>query len=190
MAIDFDDIAKTIGYVSARSMFEDMYVTKDMSLLDIADILGVNRNTVTRQVRLAGIQVHTRGGSHPIGAQPNKLLESIPMSRLIRAKISRLAGQLDLAPSTIYEYLRRKGIRRPGTQGGRGPKHNPHPGYSRKKGAHTPRPDNVDQAAETVLNALTDGQLEAVLEEQENEGHTEGRGDRSEGTRPDTGTGD
>jgi len=162
MAIDFDDIAKTIGYTSARTMFEDMYVTKEMSLLDIADLLGVNRNTITRQIRLAGILVNTRGGPNRAGQKPNKLLESIPMTRLVRAKISRLAGQLDLAPSTIYEYLRRKGLPR------KGPKHNPHPGYDRKKGAHTPRPP-TDEMAETVLNALTDGQLEAVLEEQDNE---------------------
>lgn len=178
MAIDFDDIARAIGYSSAISMFNDMYVEKQMGLLDIADVLGVNRNTIKRQVRLAGIPIKGRGGSHPTGPRLNKVLESVPMSRIVRAKISRLAGQLDLAPSTIYEYLRRKGMQR------RGPKQRPHPGYSRKRGAHTPKPD-IEQAAETVLEALTNGQLEAVLEEQKNEGSTEDGDSKREGRLPE-----
>lgn len=158
--IDFKIIAKQAGYESAFKMWEDLYAIRKLGLNAIARHIGVNRNTITRQLRVNGITVRGQGGAHK-GRGPNRMLESIPESRIRRSKISRLAAQLDLSPSTVYEYLRKKGLARKGKQ------FSPHPGYSRAKGASTPRPMTAEEVAEQVLEEfVTNEVLEEMLEEE------------------------
>lgn len=75
MTIDWSLLVES-GYKNDYEMLEDLYVTKDMSLLDLEEHLGVSHNTIGRRLRFLGISKERKNGKSKKGSQGIQLPRS------------------------------------------------------------------------------------------------------------------
>lgn len=65
------------GYKNDYEMLMDLYVIKDMSLLDLEEHLGVSHNTIGRRLRFLGISKERKNGKLKKGSQGLQLSSGI-----------------------------------------------------------------------------------------------------------------
>jgi transcriptional antiterminator len=75
MTLDWTQLVAP-GYTTDYEMLMDLYVTKDMSLLDLEEHLGVSHNTIGRRLRFLGISKERTNGKTKKGSQGLQLSSS------------------------------------------------------------------------------------------------------------------
>jgi len=64
--IDFDVLAKALGYDTPKLMLEDLYIVQGESAGSIAKLCSTTRSTILSQLRLYEIPIRPRGGINNI----------------------------------------------------------------------------------------------------------------------------
>lgn len=104
--IEFEVLASRLGYRNEVALWEDLYVTKGLSLSQISRKLDVSRNVIRLALARAGIPPRKRGG--PNNARVVLTQELIDEIR--RDGLPTVARRLGLSHSTLYKRLRLRGL--------------------------------------------------------------------------------
>lgn len=102
---NWTDYARGIGYADERDMLTDMYVTKNLSLSQIAERLECGTYTVNRHLDALGITKRSRGGCNSASIQTRKLFY-LDQRVVHRMALNKLAREVDVSSSLIYKYRR------------------------------------------------------------------------------------
>lgn len=105
--IDWDLIARRMGYGSERSLLEVFYLEHQLSTKEIGLLLHVSRSFVCQRLQRYGIIRRTRGGANNDKETQQLLWLLDPRDVWLRPK--ELSEQLDLGLSTIYR-LRKENL--------------------------------------------------------------------------------
>lgn len=105
--IDWTNTAQRLGYDSEAAMWTDYYVTKGLSVSQLAKRLDVSRNTIRDSLDRCGITIRGRGGPNNQKLDiTDELVEEIR-----RDGITKVAKKLGLSYTTLYKRIYRvKGL--------------------------------------------------------------------------------
>ncbi len=95
------DAANKLGYPSEHEMWSDLYLAQGLSVLQLAERLGVSRNTVREALSRHGITPRQRGGANN---QKVFLTDEI-IERVRVYGIAQVARELKVAYATLYKRL-------------------------------------------------------------------------------------
>lgn len=104
--IDWQSVAKRLGYDSPTRMWEDLYLEKKLSISQIETKLDVSRNVVKEQLTKAGIASRSRGGPN----NAKVVITDELIAEMKRDGIKAVASRLQLSYTTLYKRLRLRGI--------------------------------------------------------------------------------
>jgi len=99
--LNWDPIIKSLGYADEDSMWEDLYVKKELSIGQLAKKLNVSRNTVRASLERANVSMRGRGG-------PNNLkfdLTDEVIADIRENGIAAVARKLEVSYGTLYKRL-------------------------------------------------------------------------------------
>jgi transposase len=99
--IDWGTFAQSLNYIGEAEMWKDFYVTKSLSIGDLAKKLDVSRNTVRMRLNACGVTSRNRGGPNN---QKLELTDEI-VEEIRKDGIAVVAKRLDLSYTTIYKRL-------------------------------------------------------------------------------------
>lgn len=103
---EWDEFCSQLGYKNEGDMWKDLYITKDLSITDIARKLNVSRNVVRAALARTNIPPRKRGGPNNSRlVMTEELLEEVKKNGVMA-----VARRLGLDYSTLYKRLRLRGI--------------------------------------------------------------------------------
>lgn len=102
--IDWTGLAQELNYAGEKEMWEDLYLTRKMSVSVLAAKFGVGQNTLTQRLKLH-VQMRKRGGPQYIRIRAEDVAGLI--SRVESEGIKAVAASFDppLHPTTLYKRL-------------------------------------------------------------------------------------
>jgi transposase len=103
MAIEWSGVATALEYPSEEEMWRDLYVTRGLSIVQIAKKLDVSRNTVRESLDRTGIVLRQRGGPNN---QKLEITDAL-VEDIRREGITSVAKKLGLSYTTVYKRLYR-----------------------------------------------------------------------------------
>lgn len=101
MQIDWKPVLRALGYADEAGMWQDLYVTRALSIMQIATKLDISRNAVRDALAKHGIEIRGRGG-------PNnqKVVITDEVIEQVRTYgIAAVAQQLGIKYSALYKRL-------------------------------------------------------------------------------------
>lgn len=101
MAIEWDETAVKLGFESEEAMWQDYYIVRKLSITQLAERLGVSRNTVRAALERLEIPVRSRGGPN------NQKLDVTDelVDEIRRDGIAAVAKRRGLSYTTVYKRL-------------------------------------------------------------------------------------
>jgi transposase-like protein len=105
--IDWTPVAQRLGYDTEWAMWNDLYVTRALSITQLAKKLDVSRNTVRSALDRLQIDIRRRGGPNNQKLEiTDELIEEVK-----KDGVAAVAKKLGLPYSTLYKRLYRvKGL--------------------------------------------------------------------------------
>jgi transposase len=105
VAIEWEPIAAKLGYADETAMWQDLYVTRRLSVSKLTEMFDVSRNTIRYALDRAGVTIRPSGG--PNNMKIEITAEVIEAVRL--HGIRETAKALGVTYSTLYKRLYRVG---------------------------------------------------------------------------------
>src|SRR5258707_15646755 len=104
-----DDLESIAGYVNKRAMLEDLYITEELSIKQVACRIGVGTATVERWLRLLEIPKRSRGGRNN-STRIGGALHRIDPQGKVSLSLKKVASIVQGRESRGYKY--REGVKR------------------------------------------------------------------------------
>jgi hypothetical protein len=96
-------IAQALGYTGEKEMLENLYLTQQMSINEIAFVLGYAGWTVRRRLLEYNIRLRSRGGPNKQGQRKLKDLSDDELTNLTALD---LAAKYNVSQATVYAERR------------------------------------------------------------------------------------
>jgi len=102
---DWDGLAHQLGFLCERDMLEDFYLTRQLSIGQIAERLMCGTATISRRLDMLQISKRKRGGPNNAGKQNYKLFH-LDQRIVLRLPLNQVAAVTGISRSMWYKYRR------------------------------------------------------------------------------------
>lgn len=106
--IDWEDLARAVGYASECKMLEDMYSKKRLSMSEIGERVGYSKWVVLYRLRKHGIRRRPWGGINHLPTELRRLVHC-DQRVIVHGSLREVAEAVQVSPMLLFRY--RKWIR-------------------------------------------------------------------------------
>lgn len=107
MAEDWGGIARSLHFADEREMLESFYLIEEMSISQIAQLLGAGQATIVRRMNINNIQKRGRGGPNRAPVLVKKLFH-MDQRLIFSAPPAYIARITRASQNAVYKY--KKGV--------------------------------------------------------------------------------